>query len=146
MILTKRMKLSWGEYFNKNMDEWVDKHLDDEIGREIVKTLKKTDNKLLVSDYSELKKQKNEAGCENSYAKSVIITEANDIPSRIYIKDFIMPKNCSKCELTNCVGLCLVNGSRADYDLETRPDNCPLVEVFLKEERKEDKWQMTLSV
>ena len=89
MILTKRMKLSWGEYFNKNMDEWVDKHLDDEIGREIVKTLKKTDNKLLVSDYSELKKQKNEAGCENSYAKSVIITEANDIPSRIYIKDFI---------------------------------------------------------
>ena len=47
----------------------------------------------------------------------------------IAMKNFEMPENCNKCDLTNECGLCLVDNGSCDYDSRYRPTTCPLVEV-----------------
>ena len=47
----------------------------------------------------------------------------------IAMKNFEMPNNCNRCDLTNECGLCLVDNGSCDYDSRYRPTTCPLVEV-----------------
>ena len=45
-----------------------------------------------------------------------------------------IPKNCNECTLHNCCGECLVNGTHADYSLESRPSDCPLIDSVGKQD------------
>ena len=47
----------------------------------------------------------------------------------IAMKNFEMPENCNRCDLTDECGLCLVDNGSCDYDSIYRPTTCPLVEV-----------------
>jgi len=50
----------------------------------------------------------------------------------VAIKDMQMPENCAYCDLFGGV-LCNITYSCNDFPYETKLDDCPLVEVEVKE-------------